>query len=522
MHASQYIAKVKVVFMGLILLILFSVFGIGAFVYFSSPSSAAFLARTVADIGYRLRYQLSFAGTQVTAGNEVSGTAQAIPVLLYHGEGAASDMPTDTFVDQMRALRDDGWTTVTMDQFKKFISDGAPLPAKSFVLTFDDGRKDTFYGADPVLKETGFNAVMFVITGFSMPSNGAKTTYYLDQAELTYMAQSGRWDLESHGDQDHALYQVPPASTATSSKALITQQHFISNKFWIKNENRIETDEEYQSRIQNDLIQSRNILKKDFNADAIAFAFPFNDYGQNSVNEPAAKKMVADAVAKNYLFAFYQVPIDKEDFFNFPDPSDFMIKRIEPSASMSGQDLAKLLDKSSPKSLPYSAPSFGNEWISNWASVTSKGSTLLLRAKPTTSGAATLLNGSEHWINYSFDATVNWQYGNDVSLIARYQSDSKTFLSCVLSNTQIAVETHTNGKQTIIAHSDYIPPLDRSNVEVRMTLNGGTVSCSSSGTQVSANVGPEFVHDGQIGLQVWSETLGTGSLEVKKVAINPV
>jgi peptidoglycan/xylan/chitin deacetylase (PgdA/CDA1 family) len=36
------------------------------------------------------------------------------------------------------------------------------LPKKSFLLTFDDGRKDSFYPVDPVLKKLNYNAVILI------------------------------------------------------------------------------------------------------------------------------------------------------------------------------------------------------------------------------------------------------------------------------------------------------------------------------------------------------------------------
>ncbi len=100
-------------------------------------------------------------------------TAASVPVLLYHGEGpATTTMPTGVFVDQMRALKAAGWQTITMEQFQAFMKGDAPVPDKSFLLTFDDGRVDTFYSVDPVLKDLGYTGVMFVVTGFSMPNNG--------------------------------------------------------------------------------------------------------------------------------------------------------------------------------------------------------------------------------------------------------------------------------------------------------------------------------------------------------------
>jgi peptidoglycan/xylan/chitin deacetylase (PgdA/CDA1 family) len=43
---------------------------------------------------------------------------------------------------------------------------GAPLPAKSVVLTFDDGYLDNWVHAHPVLQQHGFTALNFLVTGW--------------------------------------------------------------------------------------------------------------------------------------------------------------------------------------------------------------------------------------------------------------------------------------------------------------------------------------------------------------------
>ena len=82
-------------------------------------------------------------------------TAQSIPVLTYHGlpsEGEGS-VNFDSFVSQMMALKEAGWKTITLKQFESYIKgEDEQIPDKSFLLTFDDGRKDTYYPVDPVLK----------------------------------------------------------------------------------------------------------------------------------------------------------------------------------------------------------------------------------------------------------------------------------------------------------------------------------------------------------------------------------
>ena len=96
-----------------------------------------------------------------------------IPVLLYHGiaspgefshpEDAEFGLDPDEFAKQMMLLDAAGYETVTLDEFVRFHrGDAVELPPHPLLLTFDDARADSWTGGDGILRELGFNAVMFV------------------------------------------------------------------------------------------------------------------------------------------------------------------------------------------------------------------------------------------------------------------------------------------------------------------------------------------------------------------------
>ena len=132
----------------------------------------------------------------------------------------------------MFALKKAGWQTINMEDFYAFMQGEKQVPDKSFLLTFDDGRKDSYYPVDPILDALDYNAVMFVITKFSLEEKGGN--YYLSDKELKRMYLSGRWEIQSHGKDDHDFYKI---------NANGNEGHFLSNKLWLDNENRLETEE---------------------------------------------------------------------------------------------------------------------------------------------------------------------------------------------------------------------------------------------------------------------------------------
>ena len=489
---------------------------IGAFLLFDAfasvtQGSASYLSRTRADLYYWLFYKYpegtvsAYAATPTATSTDY---ARSIPVLLYHGESAATgNTPLATFIDQMHALKRDGWHTITLEQLQAFMKQGAKLPDKSFVLTFDDGRRDTFYPSDPVLKDLDYTAVMFVITGLSLPDQGKPQNFYLNKNELQYMVDSGRWELQSHGDMDHLVYHVQ-STTDLTQKAKTVDGHFMSDKFWNDSAGRFETDAEFADRLRTDLTNAKKTLEKDFGQPVFTYAYPFNDFGQDTVNFPGATSVVAQVVPTIYTFSFYQHWPGNGDSFNYPDPNAYMIKRIEPHINWSGSDLIAALDEGRAKPLPYTATHFGNEWVGIWGT-TSSGNTLSLTADADTSGATAFLDGSSWWRDYSFTTSVNLIAGESVALLARNQNDAD-YLACSYSTQSLTIERHTGTNQVDIAHARFsIAP---GQVTLGMSAKGNEVQCFANGAQVGSATF-SGVPSGGIGVQVWDHNHGVARSE---------
>jgi peptidoglycan/xylan/chitin deacetylase (PgdA/CDA1 family) len=455
--------------------------------------------------------------TQKVTGPAPQGTAASVPVFLYHGEGNIDGKtPIESFISQMQSLKRAGWNTITLEQFRAFMKDGTPVPDKSFLLTFDDGRKDSYYPVDPVLKQLDYTAVMFVITGFSMPDNGKTSDFYLSKDELLQMQQSGRWEIESHGKEDHRQYVV----TAAPGKGIATTTgHFLSNLFTVPGTGQLESEQDYRQRITTDLTLAKQRLEQDFNKPIIAFAYPFNDFGQDTENFPGAKNIIAEIVPNLYTFSFYQTWPGEGEMFNSPDPNAYMVRRIEPNAQWTGQQLLDLLNSARARSLPYSqSDTFDSEWSGAWGTIHG-GPALALAASSDSTGASAVLKGTSGWKDYSLSADVSWNSGSEASLIAR-KHDATHYLTCDFSQGTIYIEEHTDGKQSVIAKAKYAVPQSTQDVQLGMTVSGNAITCSLGGQPlVSGLTSNPILSSGGIGFQVWNPSLGAAEMQVKDVEV---
>ncbi|MFC6670338.1 polysaccharide deacetylase family protein [Marinobacterium aestuariivivens] len=109
------------------------------------------------------------------------------------------------FEQQIRWLQRNGWHFALMSELAR----PEKLPAKTVVLTFDDGFEDNYRNAHPVLKKYGARATLYlVVDRFDRDWSTAKKAHH-DSGELMHepklsddqvrqMLASGCWELGGH------------------------------------------------------------------------------------------------------------------------------------------------------------------------------------------------------------------------------------------------------------------------------------------------------------------------------------
>ncbi|MFL5733687.1 MAG: polysaccharide deacetylase family protein [Chloroflexia bacterium] len=135
--------------------------------------------------------------------------------------GADLSVPPDRFAIEMQLLMQNGYHTISVADLVAAVLDGAPLPQRPIVLTFDDGYEDFYTAAYPVLKRYGLNATSFIITGV-VGQHG-----YLTWDQMREMQASGLVQFESHTVHHVLLDRVPLAKAQrelVNSKAALQEE----------------------------------------------------------------------------------------------------------------------------------------------------------------------------------------------------------------------------------------------------------------------------------------------------------
>lgn len=128
-----------------------------------------------------------------------------VPILCYHSISESKDnellLSPEKFKSQLKYLKDNGYTPITMDELYNFLKNNKSIPEKSVVITFDDGYRDNYTTAFPILKEFGFKATVYVISNF------VENDLYMTKAQIKEMSDWGI-DIESHTDNHEDLSKL--------------------------------------------------------------------------------------------------------------------------------------------------------------------------------------------------------------------------------------------------------------------------------------------------------------------------
>jgi hypothetical protein len=262
-------------------------------------------------------------------------------VLSYHNVApdptpeARYTVTPEQLADHLAMLRTAGYESIDVAQLTAWLDGEGELPDRSVMLTFDDGAKGLWQYADSILEEQGFDGVVFVITD----RVGTRQPYYLTWPEIDRMADSGRWNIESHTKSGHD--RIPVDGDGNRAP-------FLINPAWLPEEGRIETHEEFERRIRRDLLGSIvDLAPYADGRDGRVFSYPFSAQ-TFSLSDPQAPFITAEAVGQIFDAAMTNVLPDR--LVSERDRRARVLPRIEVFAATSTQDLFTRVSQAIPTS----------------------------------------------------------------------------------------------------------------------------------------------------------------------------
>ena len=175
-----------------------------------------------------------------------------VPILMYHSilkdsarQGKYVISPAVLAAD-LDALQVKGYTAITVSDLLAYVQDGADLPEKPVMITFDDGYYNNYIYAYPLLKQRGMKAVVSIIGSQTalFTDNGEENAYWshlrldrLREMQDVFEVQNHSWNLHEDTEQTQTLitdaglpaptcYTYPFGACSKESETLLKSMGF--------------------------------------------------------------------------------------------------------------------------------------------------------------------------------------------------------------------------------------------------------------------------------------------------------
>lgn len=203
------------------------------------------------------------------------------PILMYHSvdpqakpENRLAVTP-QVFERQVRFLKEHNYNVLPLESLSALIREKKTIPPKTVSITFDDGYKDNYIYAFPILKKYGLPAAMFIII------NEVGRRDRLSWDEIRQMRDSGIVTIGSHTLGPEPLINIKS-----------------------------------EKEIRRQIFRSKRILEEESGGEVNLFSYPegrFNDKIRGLVIEAGYKAAVATnpgkKFANNDIFALKRLRI---------------------------------------------------------------------------------------------------------------------------------------------------------------------------------------------------------------------
>lgn len=247
-----------------------------------------------------------------------------VPILMYHDlEG--DSLPAAQMEEQIAALAQAGYTSVTLADLRAYVEQGAELPEKPIVITFDDGYLSNMTYGLPILEKYGMNATIFVI-GCSVGKDTYKDTgvamrphFSLEQARE--MMDTGLITIGSHG---YDFHEVEGRDPDPIRQGILRRED--------------ETEEAYAAFLREDCRRQNELLRPILGGDVDILAYPYG------AHETLSEILLQEAG----IYATVTISPGINTIVKGIPQSLLCMNRFNIDESMTGEGLLALLENSPP------------------------------------------------------------------------------------------------------------------------------------------------------------------------------
>ena len=167
----------------------------------------------------------------------------------------------EVFAQQMAFLTQNGFNVITLEQLVSYKEKKTKPPPKTVILTFDDGYRDNYLNAFPILEKYGFKGTFFVVTD------------YIGSDRIFHWLKLGEKSLaHSRENRPYWLPLSPKEMLEMSARGACFGSHSKTHLYLSD----IDEDEAIE-----ELKQSKEYLERLLSKPVRCFAYPFGNFNKS-------------------------------------------------------------------------------------------------------------------------------------------------------------------------------------------------------------------------------------------------
>lgn len=255
---------------------------------------------------------------------DTNETTPNIPVLMYHillkNRNDVISIDPLRFKEHMSSIKQAGYSTITDYELADHLKNNTRLPKKPILITFDDGYKSVYTEAFPILEELGMKATINVIA--SRIYENVNTLHPDEYEKITWpeaRLMQGTMIIQSHTLDSHHKKR----NEQNELQGVITGR--------MANESGVETQRDFERRVLDDLLLSKNIIEEKMGYDVVSLAYPYGEYSIDTIQL---------AQMAGYEMAFTV----KSGLVNRTTDAHFELDRITANGAYSGDQLIAVIE----------------------------------------------------------------------------------------------------------------------------------------------------------------------------------
>jgi hypothetical protein len=252
------------------------------------------------------------------------GQGNGFIALSYEGVSLKNSdklVSKDQLDSQLKALHDLGYVTVDTKDIINYYKGGGPLPQKALYLMFEDGRKDSFIFAEPILEKYNFKAVMFTYASNIEDSN----RLFLKKNDIKYLEKSTYWEVGSNGYRYSYInvYKKDSKGSDDNNKD-IKYTHYLMDYLRDDDGIPLESKEQMKQRITWDYDEMNRIYKDDLGYQPEVYMIMHANTLFSNMN-PAVEEINLSNIYKHFILMFNRQGL----CFNSKGDSVYNLTRVQ-------------------------------------------------------------------------------------------------------------------------------------------------------------------------------------------------